>query len=207
MPERRKYELKERARKQDETRLKIVEALIELHETVGASRTTVGEVARRAGVNRMTVYNHFATESDMVVACTSHWIAQHPPPDPGTWQRVSDSDERLALALAELYGYYRGTGAMWTTAYRDAPLVPALAEIMERNWFAVLDAAVDALAADRHARGRARTRLRAALRVAVDFPTWQRLSASGLADAEAAELAAGFVVAAERPAHARRAAA
>jgi len=205
MSERRKYELKARARKQDETRLKIVEALIELHETVGASRTTVGEVARRAGVNRMTVYNHFATEADMVVACTSHWIARNPPPDPGAWARVGDPDERLTLALAELFAYYRGTAAMWTTAYRDAPLVPALGGIMERSWFAVLDAAVDALAAGRPARGRARARLRAALRLAVDFPTWQRLSASGLTDAEAAELAAGFVVAAERPAQARRA--
>jgi AcrR family transcriptional regulator len=147
MSDRRPYELKARARKQAETRLKIVEALVELHETVGASRAGVGEVAKRAGVNRMTVYNHFATEADMVEACTSHWIEQHPPPDVEAWRTVHDPDERLASALAELYAYYRETQAMWTTAYRDAALVPALGEIMDRTWFALLDAAVDVLAA------------------------------------------------------------
>ena len=77
--QRRRYEQRERARQHAETRRRIVDALIELHETVGASRTTVTEVARRAGVGRMTVYNHFPTEAEMVNACTSHWIARHPP--------------------------------------------------------------------------------------------------------------------------------
>jgi AcrR family transcriptional regulator len=193
MPDRRRYELKERARKQAETRLRIVEALVELHETVGASRASVGEVARRAGVNRMTVYNHFATEAEMVEACTSHWIERHPPPDPAAWARVGDPEQRLERALAELYPYYRETAAMWTTAYRDAPLVPALGEIMDRTWFALLDAAVDALAAGRGARGRAGTRLRAALRLAVDFPTWRTLTAAGLSDGEAARVGCGLV--------------
>ena len=36
-------------------------------------------------------------------------------------------------------------------------------------------------------------RLRATLRVAVDFGTWQKLVASGLSNSDAAELAAGWV--------------
>ena len=83
----RKYELKDRARKQEQTRARIIDALIELHETVGAARTTVTEVARRAGINRMTVYQHFPTEADMVTACTTHWIELHPPPDVQAWGR------------------------------------------------------------------------------------------------------------------------
>lgn len=193
MSERRRYELKERARRQAETRQKIVDALVELHETVGASRASVNEVARRAGVNRMTVYNHFATEADMVAACTSQWIERHPPPDPAAWAQLQDPGERLTLALEELYRYYRGTRAMWSTAYRDAPLVPALGEIMDRTWFALLNAAVDVLCAGRGARGRAATRLRAALRLAIDFPTWRTLTATGLGDAEAAAIARRLV--------------
>jgi len=193
MSGRRRYELKERARKQAETRLKIVEALVELHETVGASRATVGEVAKRAGVNRMTVYNHFATEAEMVAACTSHWIERHPPPDMAGWKAIGDPDERLSRALADLYAYYRETAAMWTAAYRDAPLVPALGTIMDETWFALLDTTVDVLAAGRGARGRARVTLRAALRTAIDFPTWSRLTGSGLGDDEAAAIASGFV--------------
>lgn len=193
MATRRRYEQRERARQHEATRRRIVDALVELHETVGAARTTVTEVARRAGVGRMTVYNHFATEAEMVTACTSHWIAQHPPPDVEAWGDIPDPDERLAVALASLYPYYAETQAMWTTAYRDAPLVPSLGAIMDSAWFALLDRAVDMLARGRGLRGGARRRVRGALRLAIDFPTWRTLTASGMSAAEAADVAAAFV--------------
>ena len=191
----RRYEQRERARKHEQTRQRIVDALIELHETVGAAQTTVVEVARRAGVGRMTVYNHFATEADMVRACTSHWIALHPPPEVEAWKHIEDPGERLDRALTELYGYYRETQAMWTTAYRDARLVESLGEIMDAAWFAVLDRAVEMLAAGRGVRGARRRRLVGALRLAVDFPTWRTLTDSGLDDGDAASVAAAFVAA------------
>jgi len=165
---------------------------------VGAARTTVAEVARRAGVGRMTVYNHFPTEAEMVAACTSHWIELHPPPDPEAWATIADPDRRLATALAELYAYYRDTRAMWTTAYRDAALVPSLGEIMDGTWFALLDRAVEVLARGRRLRGARRARVLAALRLAVDFPTWRTLTAGGLGDRDAAAVAAAFVAAGAR---------
>jgi AcrR family transcriptional regulator len=192
----RKYELKDRARKQEETRARIVAALIELHESVGAARTTVTDVASIAGVNRMTVYKHFATEAEMVEACTSHWIELHPPPDAQAWAAIRDPDERLAVALAELYAYYRTTQAMWSTAYRDAALVESLGAIMDRTWFTYLASSAEILIAGRAARARRRKRLIAALRLALDFPTWRTLTASGLDDADAAGLAIGIVTSA-----------
>ena len=189
----RRYEQRERARKHEQTRHRIVDALIELHETVGAAQTTVVEVARRAGVGRMTVYNHFPTEGEMVRACTSHWIALHPPPDVEAWKRIADPGERLARALAELYAYYRDTQAMWATAYRDARLVESLGEVMDTTWFALLARAVDVLAAGRGVRGARRRQLVGALRLAIDFPTWHTLTDSGLGDGEAAAVAAAFV--------------
>ena len=51
----RKYELKRRAERQDETRLRIIEATIELHQTIGPYATTFSDVAERAGVGRVTV--------------------------------------------------------------------------------------------------------------------------------------------------------
>ncbi len=207
MSGKRKYELKDRARKQEQTRARIVDALIELHETVGAARTTVTEVARRAGVNRMTVYKHFPTEGEMVVACTSHWIELHPPPDVEAWAAIADPDERLGEALGQLYGYYRRTQGMWTTAYRDAALVESLGAVMDATWFPLLDRAVELLAAGRGLRGRRRERLLGALRLAVDFPTWRTLTSSGLGDGGAADVAATFVAAAADPARAPRRAA
>jgi AcrR family transcriptional regulator len=198
MGETRMYRQRARARKQEETRQRIVDALIELHETVGAARTTVVEVARRARVGRMTVYNHFPTEGEMVRACTSHWIALHPPPEVDAWRAVGDADERVSRGLRELYSYYRETRAMWSTAYRDAPLVESLGEVMDGTWFAHLDRAVDALAAGRGLRGRRAARARAALRLVVDFPTWRTLTGTGLGDEDAAAVAATFVAATVR---------
>ena len=52
---RRKYELKKRADEMAETRLRITQAAIELHGSVGPSRTTMRAVAKRAGVERRTL--------------------------------------------------------------------------------------------------------------------------------------------------------
>ena len=41
----RKYELKKRAERQEETRLRIVEAAVELHRTKGPARTTFSDIA------------------------------------------------------------------------------------------------------------------------------------------------------------------
>jgi AcrR family transcriptional regulator len=193
MSRKRKYEQIERARRQAETRQRIVDALVELHETVGASRTTVTEVARRAGVGRMTVYNHFPTEAEMVAACTSHWIDLHPPPDVEAWTDIADPDARLERALRELYAYYGETRAMWTTAYRDARLVESLGKIMDETWFALLERAVDVLAAGRGLRGARRARVRGALRLAIDFPTWRTLDDAGLGAGAATDVAQTFV--------------
>ena len=59
MPASRTYELKRRAELQEETRRRIVAAAVELHTTLGPSRTTVQAIAEKAGVTRPTVYAHF----------------------------------------------------------------------------------------------------------------------------------------------------
>src|SRR5512134_2659867 len=80
----RKYELKARAESQRETRDRIARAAAELHEEQGVARTTVAEIARRAGVTRLTVYNHFADLSELLPACSAHCQEQHPLPDLGS---------------------------------------------------------------------------------------------------------------------------
>src|ERR671913_1840413 len=103
MTEKRKYEMKKRAERQRETRRRIVEATVELHRTRGPANTTISEIARRAGVNRLTVYNHFPDLTDLLKACSRSWTDRHPAPDPSTWARISDPQVRLRTALTELY--------------------------------------------------------------------------------------------------------
>ena len=99
----RPYRKRRRAELEDETRLRITEAAVALHGSVGPARTTVSAVAERAGVQRATVYRHFPDERSMFAACSAHWIAANPLPDLGAWARIADPGERLRTALTELY--------------------------------------------------------------------------------------------------------
>ena len=126
----RRYELKERARAQEATRQRIVDATVALHREVGPARTTVAEIARRAGVGRVTVYNHFPDDTALLGACSAQWVAENPPPDPGAWAAIENPAKRLRTALAELYAYFAHNEAMLANVTRDAPLMPALAEVL-----------------------------------------------------------------------------
>jgi AcrR family transcriptional regulator len=126
----RKYTLKQRAASQADTRQRIVEAAVALHEAVGDAETTITAIAERAGVGRLTVYRHFPDERSLFTACTRHYFAANPPPDPAAWARVDDPSARLETALAELYAYYRDNEGMLARAEQDAPGNPVLAEVL-----------------------------------------------------------------------------
>ena len=205
MGEKRKYELKKRAERLVETRRRITEATIELHRTVGPAATQVNEVARRAGVQRMTVYNHFPDEASLFAACSAHWRALHPAPDLAAWRAVDDSGTRLRLGLRELYAWYRETEPMTANVLRDAQILPTLRPIIEGGLLRYLDQARQVLTEPIGARGRGRERVDAAARAAVDFHTWRALAPLG--DADAAELAAGLVELAATTTQRRRSAA
>src|ERR687894_3257853 len=96
----RRYELKARAESQRETRDRIAKCAAELHEEKGVARTPVAEIARRAGVTRLTVYNHFADLSELIPACSAHYAAQHPLPDFDALLAREDARERVRAALA-----------------------------------------------------------------------------------------------------------
>lgn len=188
----RTYRKRRRAEAEQRTRLRITEAAVKLHGTVGPARTTVSAVAQEAGVQRATVYRHFPTEENLFEACSSHWLEQNPLPDIGGWAAVADPDERLERGLAELYAWYRQTEGMLERTSRDAPLVPAMSRPMA-EFSAGIDAARDVLLEGRPERGAARRRTTAALGHALAFSTWQSLVRDqGLDDREAVALMAAM---------------
>jgi len=191
MGEKRKYELKKRAERLAETRRRITEATLELHRTVGPAATQVNEVARRAGVQRMTVYNHFPDEASLFAACSAHWRALHPAPDLAAWRALDEPGKRLRFGLRELYAWYRETEPMTANVLRDAQILPTLRPIIEGGLLRYLDQARQVLTEPIGAHGRRRERVDAAARATVDFHTWRALAPLG--DADAAELAAGLV--------------
>jgi AcrR family transcriptional regulator len=187
----RPYRQTRRAALQDQTRRRITEATVELHGTVGPARTTISAVAERAGVQRATVYRHFPDEAALFTACSSHWLAANPRPDPASWASIDDPDERTRHALTELYAYFERTEEMLANLIRDEDLVEVLPPLLARFW-GYLDAAAEALAPPR-----ATKRTRAALRHAVDFRTWRSLARDGgLAAEDAVALMSAMVRAA-----------
>jgi AcrR family transcriptional regulator len=200
----RAYRMRRRAEAQEQTRLRITEAAVELHGTVGPARTSVKAVAERAGVERATVYRHFPDERALFHACSSHWRAANPSPDPADWAAVADPDVRLRTALGALYAYYAETEEMLGNLLRDAATVPIVGELME-GLQARLEAMREALLRGRPERGRARRDVRAALGHALAFATWSSLMRQeGLTVPQAVRLMGGLVAAAGMPASKRK---
>jgi AcrR family transcriptional regulator len=191
-PPKRKYELKKRAAEMAETHLRITEAAIELHGTVGPARTTLSAVAKRAGVERRTLYRHFPTEADLFAACSTHYFTANPFPDPDNWRAIRDPQQRLERALNELYAYYERTEPMLSNALRDAELVDFARDAVA-PLHAFVDEAADILTIGRRARGRRRQLLGGAVRHALAFSTWRSLSTNGIMRAEAATLMSTLV--------------
>ncbi len=123
----RAYRQKRRAELQEQTRQRIVEAAVDLHGTVGPAETTISAIADQAGVQRVTVYKHFPDEATLFAACTAHWQASNPPPDPAPLSTITDSRLRLRLALGGLYAWYAANERMLANGIRDMPRKPELA--------------------------------------------------------------------------------
>lgn len=182
----RKYELKERARSQAETRQRIVEATFELHSSVGPARTTISAIAKRAGVQRLTVYRHFPDDRSLFQACRGHSVAVRPLPDTSAWAAINDPEERLRVALGEIYAFFGSTEQLTANLRRDLPELPVLQEVAAPsvhywdNLRAVLDRGWKT-------RGRKRKLTRAVIAHALEFETWRSLvRRHGLDDTQAA---------------------
>jgi AcrR family transcriptional regulator len=189
----RTYRKRRRAEQERRTRERITKAAVRLHGTLGPVRTTISGVAKEAGVQRATVYRHFPDEVSLFAACSAHYWATNPMPDPGTWSSISDPEARLRHALGVMYAFYRRTEGMLEKTSRDAPLVDAMATPVAQ-FRGYLDAATGAIIAGRPERGKARRRVQAAVGHAVSFPTWQSLvRQQGLDDAEAVAVMAALV--------------
>jgi AcrR family transcriptional regulator len=185
--QKRTYRKTRRADLEEQTRRRITESAVALHQELGPARTSISAVAEHAGVRRSTVYRHFPDDEALFAACSSHFQAANPPPDLGAWAGIEDPATRTKAALRDLYAFYGRTQQMYTSLLRDEPLVPIVHRRLG-DFYAYLNVVEDSLMAGRGLRGRAARRTRAALGHAVAFPTWRSLAHEGLGDGEAVAL-------------------
>ena len=165
----RSYIKSKRADNQAETRDRIVEAAVTLHGEIGPAATTVSMIAERAGVQRHTVYSHFADEMSLLMACSGRHAELHPLPSPDLWAAVTDPALRLTAGLGALYTWYTANEAMTRNVLRDAETNEALREVSALRFGTPLHAIHDSLAIGLGAKGKA------ALTLALSFYSWQTL--------------------------------
>jgi AcrR family transcriptional regulator len=196
--EKRPYRMKKRAEAEDETRRRITQSTVDLHEALGPSRTSVSAIAEHAGVRRSTIYRHFPDEVALFTACTAHWMAVNPPPDPSPWASISDPDERLSVALNQLYPYYRHTRQMMENIHRDEDVMPLVKQMM--GGYREYLKSVRDLLMDRRRPASAQFRtVYAAVGHGLSFPVWRSLAMEqGLTDEECSNLVCQLVHSADR---------
>jgi AcrR family transcriptional regulator len=169
----RTYTLKKRAEQQAETRLRIVEAAVDLHRTVGPAATTVSMVAERAGVQRHTFYAHVPDERSLLQACAGLSLERDPLPEATPWRKIEDRRERLRTGLLAIYGWYKRNADLAGCVLRDAEHHQLVRETAERTWAPYMHAYHEVLGANLSAKQRAM------LGLALSYFTWRTLSREG----------------------------
>jgi len=182
-----------RAELVDQTRLRITEAAVRLHTTVGPANTSISSVADEAGVTRLTVYRHFPDLEHLFDACRGHWMALHPAPDPSAWLAVPDLETRARMAFDALYGWYRENADDMFPINRDELAMPAETQRARAEESGGLADALVAGHVGQDRRGRA---LRAVAGHLTGYWTWRSLEVEqGLAPDAAVDLAVRLLVA------------
>jgi AcrR family transcriptional regulator len=177
----RQYTLGRRAEQQAETRLRIVEAAVELHGSVGPAQTSLSMVAERAGVQRHTLYAHFPNERALAMACSGLSLERDPPPDAAPWREIEDREKRLRTGLRAIYDWYERNAGLMGCVMRDAEQHAMVREISDLRYGPYVAAFHDVLGAGLNAKQRAM------LGLALSYFTWANLAREGgLKQAQAA---------------------
>lgn len=166
----RDYRLGARAVKQEETRRRIVEAAVDLHCSVGPARTTVAQIAERAGVQRHTYYAHFPEERDLFLACSGLALERDPLPAVEEWRALTPGRERLREGLAQLYAWYSRNEGQAACVLRDAEHHSLTREIVALRMEPTFEQAAIVLGEG------VSERARPLLLVALQFATWRTLA-------------------------------
>lgn len=167
----RPYVMRDRADSVEATKLRITEAAVHLHETLGPARTTLSAIAQQAGVQRQTLYRHFEDEAAMVAACSAHYWSGLVWPDAAAWESLPSLTERLSAAIPEVYAFHSATESMIANVLRDAEVSSSVRESLrpyEAFFAAVVDSVCADLPSDDHRR--------ALVAHALDFRTWRSLA-------------------------------
>ena len=167
-----------RAAAVDETRRRIVEATMSLHDEQGVAATSWDQIAERAGVGVGTVYRHFPSYDELLPACGAPTLARLAPPEPASapalFEGAADMGERLRRLVDEVFGIYERGAVVVELIRRERDVhlnVAEAEEVIERSIDALVREALRPLGSD--------VATRRTVRALVDVGTWRALERSG----------------------------
>lgn len=183
---RRAYQLKRRAESAEETRRRLVQATFALHGEQGIAATTMKQIAERAGVGVGTVYHHFQTLDDTIMACGQMVMAMYPPPTEAIFSGVATMKERLVRLARALFEHLDNVGFDMVRVDQDRlPIVRQFVDEELTHRIALTRAALAPFAIDRD-----QVRVAAAL---LDIGIYRALQSAGLSLDQAADTIADMI--------------
>jgi AcrR family transcriptional regulator len=185
----RKYSMERRSAIVDETRQRIIDATMALHDEKGILATSMQDIAARAGVALGTVYRHFPSLDDLVPACGGRKLELYPPPTPDAFAGL-DGKPRVQALYSALYSHYDAMERPYFVGYGEAAKLPVLRRFMDQ-----VDAHVRSLVAEAlmpFAASEEDMGLAVAL---ADFHTWYAFDRAGFTSPAAAGIVADTVTA------------
>ncbi|MEW9804442.1 TetR/AcrR family transcriptional regulator [Mesorhizobium sp. ZMM04-5] len=178
----REYTMRKRADASRQTRERIVQATMQLHDEKGVAPTTFADIARRAGIGQATLHRHFPTFGDLVQTCGQHaWQEMRPlVPDVAgaVFEGLAGEAERLERLFDEVDAFYLRGAHRLALAARDRELVPEL-----HQFLSAVEAGVQAHVAEALAPSAPPGVVADAATALFSFPVWQRLRQLDLPDA------------------------
>lgn len=191
----RTYRQERRKETAAETRERIVRATFELHAEQGIAATTMKQIAERAGVSVGSVYNHFPTYDEAIMACGAYAFSLGPEPSLALFDGLGDRAERVRRLARSVFAFFERVRA-FGSVMADQDRLPVLKPIVARERDTRLTLAAAAIGGEA---GADETSTLAAL---LDHGAYQALKDLGL-NAEAAAERIAEVANAWLEAHAR----
>ena len=90
---------------------RILRATLELFQVHGIKKTTINDIAQKAGVSPATVYNHFGSKEDLVRAAVKYFLTSAA----ADFRKIVEGGlpyleklEKIILNKSEIFGQYHG---------------------------------------------------------------------------------------------------
>ncbi|MCW4351920.1 TetR/AcrR family transcriptional regulator [Hoyosella sp. YIM 151337] len=135
------------------THQRLLETTIECLAQRGWSGTTVGVVAKQAGVSRGAIQHHFPTREDLITSALEFIFDQRMAEVRAAAAVIPEGDERVEAVVVRLVDYFTGTLfkaalQVWTAAAADPALKERVVPLELRFGRTVHQIAIELLGAD-----------------------------------------------------------